>query len=108
MNSPRTEHSLDAHLFICTHHREKGESCAAKGSAELRDRLKQDFKEHPLPENHKIRINASGCLGHCKDGITAVLYPQGIWMTHLTSQDDRKVREVVEIELSRQNSHKKS
>lgn len=34
-----------------------------------------------------VRVNASGCLGHCEEGITAVMYPQGEWKLNLTPSD---------------------
>ncbi|MEW6056294.1 MAG: (2Fe-2S) ferredoxin domain-containing protein [Bdellovibrionota bacterium] len=75
---------LDAHLFICTNKKEKGECCALKGSEALRDELKKRSKDPSRGWAGKVRVNASGCLGHCKEGITAVLYPEGKWFTHLT------------------------
>lgn len=77
--------TLQAHLFICTNERENGECCAQKGSVELRDRLKKIAKERGWSK--KARVNASGCLGHCEEGITAVIYPQGRWFTQLTTND---------------------
>lgn len=76
-----SQHSTDeespprykAHLFVCTHSRETGESCGPKGGGTLRDSIKRNCK------GAGVRINASGCLGHCERGITAVLYPQGKW-----------------------------
>jgi (2Fe-2S) ferredoxin len=86
---------LQAHLFICTHYRENGESCARKGSVELRESLKKRCQKEIPHEPGTIRVNASGCLGHCADGITAVLYPEGRWMTGITLEDDNALVEVV-------------
>jgi (2Fe-2S) ferredoxin len=36
------------------------------------------------PWSKEVRVNASGCLGHCERGISAVLYPQGEWFFDLT------------------------
>jgi predicted metal-binding protein len=90
------EKNLKAHLFICTNAREKGESCGQKGSAELRDQVKRICKEKQLKG---VRINASGCLGHCEEGITAVLYPQGKWFTELKKDDANKLVSAVEDTL---------
>lgn len=79
------ERKLDAHLFICTNQREKGQCCAARGSIELRDRLKKEAKKR---WGAKVRINASGCLGHCEEGIAAVLYPKGQWFVNLNEHSD--------------------
>ncbi len=86
-------HGLEAHLFICTNTKESGESCAPKGSVELRDRVKKICQS---PEWHgRVRVNASGCLGRCKSGITAVLYPEGRWFEHLHSGDVEPLRQAV-------------
>lgn len=77
--------TLDAHLFICTNKRDKGECCADKGSVELRDEVKRLAKKAGL--KGRIRVNAAGCLGHCSEGITTVLYPEGKWLTQLTKDD---------------------
>lgn len=81
----------DMHLFVCTNVRDKGESCGAKGGAQLRDSLKRACKEaNPFP-GKKLRVNAAGCLGVCERGIAAVLYPEGQWYLDLNSNDTEKV-----------------
>lgn len=81
---------LKAHLFVCTHLRQTGESCAAKGSVILRDALKKSCKRPGL------RVNASGCLGHCEEGIAAVLYPMGKWFTHLNQQSTEVLSQAID------------
>lgn len=81
---------LEQHLFICTYQRDQGESCGAKGSSKLRDQLKTAVsKQHPEWKG-RVRINASGCLGRCEQGIAAVLYPEATWWTELKSDDDSR------------------
>ena len=53
----------------------------------LRDTLKELCKKDPDLKKCEHRINASGCLGHCQEGITAVLYPEGKWFTGLKEDD---------------------
>jgi (2Fe-2S) ferredoxin len=78
---------LDAHLFICTNTKASGASCGAKESSILRDYLK-DWVAKVRPEwRGRVRVNASGCLGHCSRGIAAVLYPGGQWFTELKQGD---------------------
>ena len=88
-----------AHLFVCTHYREKakGESCAARGSIALRNYVKLLCKGMP-----GVRINTSGCLDRCQEGITAVLYPEGRWITHLGPEDKEVLKQVVEESLRKQ------
>lgn len=76
---------LKAHLFVCTN--EKGESCGQKGSAKLRSRVKELAKENSDWKG-QVRVNSSGCLGRCKEGIVAVLYPEAQWFTELGAKDE--------------------
>ncbi len=85
-----SENKLNAHLFICTNHKGEGANCGSKNSQVLRDGLKKWAKEAHPEWKGLVRVNSSGCLGHCKRGITAVLYPEGRWFTQLT-QDDHAV-----------------
>lgn len=71
------------HFFICTNHREGKACCAEKGAVELHQKLKERLSD----VRGKVRVNASGCLGFCEKGITAVLYPEGKYLTHLQSND---------------------
>ena len=80
--------NLEAHLFICTNKKEKGACCADKGSIELRNQLKEICQDESRGWHGRVRVNASGCLGRCADGIAAVLYPKTEWFTKLTNVDN--------------------
>lgn len=80
---------LEAHVFICTHTRTDKASCGAKGSEGLRDEVKAEARKSFA--GNKIRINASGCLGHCEEGIACVIYPQQKWLLGLNSGDAQTV-----------------
>ncbi len=84
---------IKAHLFICTNHRDVGDSCAAKGSKELREKLKNQFRQKD------VRINTAGCLGRCEHGILAVLYPEGKWFSGLTTESGPLLEEAVKRSL---------
>lgn len=86
-----------AHLFICTNKKEGKACCAEKGSEALRSRLKEWAKTEFGDE---VRINASGCLDKCSEGIAAVLYPQNIWFTQITAADDEKLKTAVHEALN--------
>lgn len=79
------------HLFICTNQKERGECCAQKNAAALRDELKSWCKSQPELAS-KVRVNASGCLGCCEKGIAAVLYPKGEWRLELTDSEESKTQ----------------
>jgi (2Fe-2S) ferredoxin len=82
-----SEKKLDAHLFICTNEKEGKPCCAAKGASDLRSALKKMSKDPARGWLGRVRINNSGCLDHCDEGIAAVLYPEGQWFTNLESDD---------------------
>ena len=75
------------HVFCCTNQRPADDprgSCAAKGSAKLRDYMKARAKELGLKG---VRINAAGCLDRCALGPSVVIYPEGIWYTARSEAD---------------------
>jgi (2Fe-2S) ferredoxin len=81
-----------AHLFICTNKKDGKTCCADKGAEALRGRLKDWAKKELGPS---VRVNASGCLDRCEEGIVAVLYPESLWLTKLTSNDDDKLKAIL-------------
>ncbi|MCB0393675.1 MAG: (2Fe-2S) ferredoxin domain-containing protein [Bdellovibrionales bacterium] len=83
------------HAFICTNKKEGKACCADKGGRELKDRLKEHFRNRPEFRG-KLRVNASGCLGFCEKGINAVIYPKGEWHFHLKSGDDQLLIDAIE------------
>ena len=101
--APPPEHSgpmsdgknLEAHLFVCTNTRETGESCSGRGSLELREQIKKICQEDLRGWHGRVRINTSGCLGRCKEGITAVMYPEGKWLTHMTKDSLPEVEKLL-------------
>jgi (2Fe-2S) ferredoxin len=44
----------------------------------------------------KIRINKAGCLGTCNQGISMVIYPEGIWYGKVNEAD---LPEIIERSL---------
>ncbi len=82
--------TLNAHLFVCTHIRDEGESCGSKGSADLVSELKGWVKENKLKDT--VKVTRSGCLGLCENGIAAVCYPKGEWMTDIKRDDGEKLK----------------
>jgi (2Fe-2S) ferredoxin len=51
------------------------------GGAELQARLKEHLKAAGAKE--RVRINKAGCLGQCGHGPMMVVYPEGVWYSHL-------------------------
>lgn len=76
-----------AHVFVCTNRRPDDHprgSCAAQGSEDIRDYLKQRVHDLGLK---KVRINAAGCLDRCHLGPVIVIYPEGVWYACRTKDD---------------------
>jgi len=51
----------------------------------VRARLKALIAEHGL--KGRVRANQAGCLDYCEQGVTVVVYPEGVWYGAVTAQD---------------------
>ncbi|RZD53843.1 MAG: ferredoxin [Methanobacteriota archaeon] len=74
-------------MFICAHERPADatrECCAAKGSLELMKAIKTAAKVEGIAN---IRVQKSGCLSNCENGVSCVVYPEGVWYT-LTGEEN--------------------
>ena len=77
----------DRHMFICGHERPEGAarpSCGNRGSLELLSTIKAAARKDGLSN---IRIQKSGCLDFCENGIACVVYPEGTWYRLNTELD---------------------
>lgn len=74
-----------AHLFICTNQKDGKKCCADKNGEKLQKKVKEIAKER---WGKQVRINKSGCLDRCSEGIAAVLYPQGEWFVDLENRGE--------------------
>jgi len=82
-----TDLHYETHVFVCVNERAPDHPrscCSARGSADLRDYMKDRAKELKIPN---IRVNSAGCLERCELGPTMVIYPDGVWY-HFQSRDD--------------------
>ncbi len=66
-----TKVGYDTHVFICTNSPDNPNKCGSKGSEGLRRELKEKCQG---AFGKSVRINASGCLGYCEQGIAGVIY----------------------------------
>jgi len=77
----------EQHVFICGHERPDGAarpSCRNRGSLELLSAIKAAARVEGLAN---IRIQKSGCLDFCENGIACVVYPNGTWYRLNTELD---------------------
>jgi (2Fe-2S) ferredoxin len=79
----------DAHVLVCG-----GGDCKKRGSKDVRRALKEELRERGMVGD--VRVDSVGCLGLCKHGPNAVVYPGGTWYLGLTERD---MPEIVERHL---------
>jgi (2Fe-2S) ferredoxin len=70
----------DAHVLICG-----SGDCKKRGSKEVRKALKEELRGRSMMGD--VRVDSVGCLGLCKHGPNAVVYPGGTWYLGLTERD---------------------
>ena len=83
----RTEPGFETHVFICSHSRPDDAvrpSCGPRGSLEIMTELKRRVKSTGI---ESIRVQKSGCLDHCENGISCVIYPDSEWYSIESEQD---------------------
>ena len=88
---------LKKHIFVCENIKDEShtkQSCGRLGGIEIRSKLKNRLRELGLSQI--IRANTSGCLGACKHGPVAVIYPEGRWYGEIKLDD---VDEIIQIDL---------
>lgn len=91
------------HVFVCTNQK-KGDCCAEHGAEEFRKELKSWAKDHPEWKN-RVRINNSGCLDRCKEGIAIAIYPQGEWLLNVRHRDIDAVKAEIESLVNIESDH---
>lgn len=80
------------HLFVCVNCRPEGHPrgcCADRGGEEVRAAFKKGLKKRGLAG--RVRANASGCLDTCENGVTVVVYPEGVWYGGVTVDDVEEI-----------------
>lgn len=85
------------HVFVCENIREEGSikpSCAHHGGSEILQQFKRRLNELGLSQT--IRSSSSGCLGACKHGPVAIVYPQGTWYGKLTVDN---IEQIIQSDL---------
>lgn len=80
-------------LFVCTNN----SGCAFLGGQKLRDDIKSKMIQKLGVEAYKknLRVNNSGCLGDCSEGIAACLMPQNKFWTDLKPEDADQLVDIV-------------
>ncbi|MBI19154.1 MAG: ferredoxin [Euryarchaeota archaeon] len=79
------------HVFFCGHERTPGHKrgdCKSKSSLEMMTKLKRRSREEGIKN---IRVQKSGCLNYCEQGVSCVIYPEGVWYSIKSEEDLEKV-----------------
>ena len=72
------------HLFLCV-----GPDCCAPEQGQATwEKVKSSLEEHAIPA---LRTKAA-CLRLCHDGPWLVVYPDGIWYSHVTPERFDRIR----------------
>jgi len=80
------------HIFVCRNFRdpETGKpSCEARGAAGIFEAFKKLIAEAGIAQETKL--TKVQCFGKCKYGPNAVIYPDNIWYSGLTSEDVKDI-----------------
>jgi len=74
---------FEKHVFVCT----SGDYCPQLDgdSIAVHKRMKDLVAKARL--KGQVRVNKGGCLDQCGHGPTAVVYPDGVWYSHLKIED---------------------
>lgn len=90
MNAPKQ------YFFVCTNERKPGtrESCGADHATRALARaLRDEIKARGL--KREVRVTSSGCLGLCKEGPHAVLFPRGVLFAGFSEKDVPKLADAI-------------
>ena len=79
----------EAHVLVCN-----GGDCKKRGSKDVRAALKGGLRAAGM--NGEVRVDRVDCLGLCKHGPNAIVYPSGTWYLGLV---ESYVPEIVERHL---------
>lgn len=73
------------HVFVCT----SGKTCALDGGEEVCKSMREEISQRGLKK--EIRINKTGCLDQCGNGPMVVVYPEGVWYSHVQPADGAEI-----------------
>jgi len=79
-DAPPAAPYLQKHVLVCS-----GESCGPQGGAAVRAALKKLLRERNLRQLY--RDGECTCMGLCRDGVNAVIWPEGTYLSGLTEAD---------------------
>ncbi|MEO7674647.1 MAG: (2Fe-2S) ferredoxin domain-containing protein [Pyrinomonadaceae bacterium] len=102
--APVLKAPIKHHVFVCN-----GKSCAAVGSAEVKDAFATELESRKLRQGKESKgrnpvgevvLTDCGSVGFCSIGPCVLVYPEGIWYAQVSADD---VPEIVEEHLKKGN-----
>lgn len=91
----KSKSDFQVHVFVCTQQKNSGQCCAQVGGEPVRGELKDWSKQNPAWKG-RIRVNSSGCLDRCKDGVAVAIYPQNEWFINVKPDDLDELKERIQ------------
>ena len=77
------------HIFVCINDKEEGECCAKKNSEKILRILRDHVNQNGLMGVYNI--TKTKCLGHCNEGPTIAIYPEGYIFKKVSLEDTEKI-----------------
>ena len=79
----------ERHIFVCVNTRDEGDACAGRG-----EEIVKILRDHVNSgHTHRFNVSKSKCLGHCSEGPTIAVYPDGKIFKKVTLADTEKIIE---------------
>ncbi len=79
-------HPFRYHVFACEQKKPEGApSCTAHGSQAVVDALRREVAARKLFDT--VAVTGCGSLGMCENGPNLVVYPDGVWYSHVSPAD---------------------
>jgi (2Fe-2S) ferredoxin/SAM-dependent methyltransferase len=74
------------HVFVCEQRKPEGAPCcSARGSLAVIEALRREIGARGLSES--VAVTPCGSLGMCENGPNLVVYPAGVWYSHVSAAD---------------------
>lgn len=77
------------HIFVCINDREVGDCCAKRNGEEILKILRDHINKNGLVG--KFNITKTKCLGHCSEGPTIAVYPDGKIFKKVSVADTKRI-----------------
>ena len=79
-------HPFRYHVFACEQRKPEGlPCCSARGSLAVIEALRREVGARGLLDT--VAVTTCGSLGMCENGPNLVVYPEGVWYSHVTPAD---------------------